>query len=373
MLAGALAGNLAANGHDVEMLTTCAVDHYTWKNELPPGPEQMGHLLVRRFPADARDLGIFIELEHAIAEGLPLSIEEQHVWLRNQVSSSAMEDFLADEGKAYDLILPIPYLFGTSYFAYRARPERVVPIPCLHDEAYAYLPCIKEMLEGSRGVMFNAAAEARLAHKIAPGLQNPAVVGMGFEPPGEVTPEGFRKKYGLTSPFLLYLGRREGGKNVPLLIDYFMRYKGRRAGDLTLAFVGKGDVQLPDREDIVELELDWNDRDSMYAAATAFCQPSINESFSIVIMQAWLASCPVLVHARCEVTREHCGDSNGGLWFGNYAEFEDVLDRLVSDERLRLALGRNGSRYVRTKYSWQAVTERVNQAIQQWAGAGAVA
>ena len=34
----------------VEVLTTCARDYVTWKNELPPGDDKVNGLPVRRFP-----------------------------------------------------------------------------------------------------------------------------------------------------------------------------------------------------------------------------------------------------------------------------------------------------------------------------------
>jgi hypothetical protein len=34
----------------VEVLTTCARDYITWKNELPPGEDSVNSIRVRRFP-----------------------------------------------------------------------------------------------------------------------------------------------------------------------------------------------------------------------------------------------------------------------------------------------------------------------------------
>ena len=45
---------------EVEVLTTCARDYVTWRNELPAGVEQIGGVTVRRFPvARARDVDDF--------------------------------------------------------------------------------------------------------------------------------------------------------------------------------------------------------------------------------------------------------------------------------------------------------------------------
>ena len=38
-----------ATSHDVTVLTTCARDHMSWANELPPGVSRAGPLAVHRF------------------------------------------------------------------------------------------------------------------------------------------------------------------------------------------------------------------------------------------------------------------------------------------------------------------------------------
>ncbi|MCA1691737.1 MAG: glycosyltransferase family 4 protein [Actinobacteria bacterium] len=361
-----LAQHLSAAGHAVDVLTTCAVSHYTWHNELPAGPVQDGAIVVRRFPVDERDPGVHAELEGAIVRGLPLSREEERLWLRNGVASSAMEEELEREGDRYDYVLAMPYLFGTTYFAYAANPERTLLIPCLHDEPYARLRVVADMLRGARGVLFNAQPEAELGTRLSGSVPRQAIVGLGFEPEEPADTAAFRRRHNLDGPFVLAVGRREGGKNTPLLFEYFLRYKERHPGALRLVSAGSGDVPVPKRPDMVDLRPDWSERDAMYRASTVFCQPSVNESLSIVMMQAWLAQRPVLVHTGGVVTRDHCVRSNGGLWFSNYAEFESTLDRLLADPELRAGLGSNGSAYVRTTYSWEAVLARFEAAAYEW-------
>ncbi|MFP5317093.1 MAG: glycosyltransferase family 4 protein [Acidimicrobiia bacterium] len=362
-----LAERLAGAGHGVDVLTTCAADHYTWANTLPAGVERDGDLTIRRYPVDRRDKGIHGELERAITLGYPLSRDEERLWMRHGVASSAMEDDLRASGDRYDAVLAMPYLFGTTYFAWEARPERSLVIPCLHDEPYAHLGIVADMLRGARGVLFNAHPEAALGRELAGGIDRWTIVGLGFEPDPPGDPAAFRARHGLGDvPFILSVGRREGGKNIPLLVEYFVRYKQMRGGDLRLAQAGSGDVQLPRRPDVVDLKPDWTQRDAMYRACTIFCQPSVNESLSIVMMQAWLAERPVLSHGMGAVTRDHCERANGGLWFSSYAEFEAVVDRLLADRGLGDTLGRNGRAYVRETYSWEAVLGRFDAATSAW-------
>jgi glycosyltransferase involved in cell wall biosynthesis len=368
-----LAGKLAEVGHSVEVLATCAASHYTWANELPAGSGREGPLTVSRFPTDDRDLGIHGELERAIVLGFPIGRDEELLWLRHGVSSSGMEEHLAEHGDRYDLVLVFQYLFGTSYFAVAACPERAVVVPCLHDESYSRLRVVREMLERARGVIFNAEAEAALGLRLAPGIKRWSVVGVGFEPPEPGDAAAFMRRHKLSEPTLLYVGRRESGKNLPLVIDYFQRYKHRRGGDLRLVVAGpEGDVALPARKDAMWLGDTWPPTDALFRSGTIVCQPSRNESFSIVLMQAWQAERPALVHGQCDVTREHCELSGGGLWFSSYAEFEAVLDRLLGDAELRARMGRSGRAYVEREYSWESVLGRFHQALADW-GLGGVA
>jgi len=58
---------------------------------------------------------------------------------------------------------------------------------------------------------------------------------------------------------------------------------------------------------------------------------------------------------RAEVLVEHCVRSNGGLYYADRDEFVEALKLLLSDERLRQQLGRNGRDYVRRNYRWDVV------------------
>jgi glycosyltransferase involved in cell wall biosynthesis len=362
-----LVEHLAAIGHELEVFTTAALDHYSWRNALKPGTERVDRITIHRFPTERRDHRLFGDLEHAIVAGAELSSADELAWLRNGVSSRSMEEELARRHKQFDVLLAMPYLFGTTYFAFAASQGEVALIPCLHDEPYAQLGFVRQMLSGAWGLMFNTPPEIELAKRFASQLARSTIVSLGFDPPAPADGSAFLRRHNLREPILLFVGRLEEGKNVGELVDYFITYKYRRPGQLALVLAaGSGDFVLPVRSDIIRLRIDWRERDEMYRAATIFCQPSRKESLSIVSMQAWLAERPVIVDGRGAVTRYHCEQSNGGLWFTNYLEFEAIVDRLLSDPPLRAALGRNGYEYVTSEYSWSRVMERFHQAVEKW-------
>ncbi|MGH7268609.1 MAG: glycosyltransferase family 4 protein [Candidatus Rokuibacteriota bacterium] len=357
-----LAEHLAATGADVEVLTTCARNHVTWRNDLASGLTRDGRVAVRRFPVVPRDERVFGRLQQRILRRERLDRADQLRWAEESVSSPGLYAHLAERRETYDLVCFAPYLFGVTLQGIRTVPERAVLIPCLHDEPFAYLDVVRESFEACRGFIFNSAPEAELARKLYGVADRPwAVVGLGFDPPPAADPDGFRQRHRLAGPLLVYLGRKETGKNVPLLLEYGRRYRQTHNRDLTLVLAGDGPITAPRRaEGVRDLGyLGVADKGQAYAAATVVCQPSLNESFSIVLMEAWLRGTPVLVHARCAVTAHHVLQANGGLVFGDFYEFAETLDRLLEDPGLRAKLGAQGRAYVESEYAWPAVTARL--------------
>lgn len=368
-LARSLAEEVArADLAEVQVLTTCARDHLTWRNELPSGPEEVQGVFVLRFPID--HTGWDRERYHALHERLiqhdRLSPDEQYDWVDSSAHSPALYAYLDACGHEYDLLIFVPYLFGTTYYGSAIHPDRSILWPCLHDEVYAYLEPTREMFCACRGIMFNTYPEQRLAQRLYGRHAGGRIVGFGLEP-FLTNPQRFRHRMELVAPFLLYSGRLEGAKNVPVLVQHFLRYKQQRNHDLKLVLMGSGPAAIPYHPDIVQTGfLQGQEKLDAYAAASLLCQPSVNESFSIVIMESWLYRVPVLVHADCEVTRYHVVRSGGGLYFREYDEFEATLDLLLEDGKLRQRLGQNGYEYVRGTYSWNQVLERFNVALDHW-------
>ena len=366
-----LAEHLAVGGTAVEVLTTCARDHLTWKNAVRAGTSTESGVTVRRFPVKPRNERRFAWLQTRILMGGRLGIEDELRWAEESVSSPDLYAHLVRHRADLDVVCFAPYLFGTTLWGVQLVPERAALMPCLHDEPFAYLEVVRAAFAACRGFVFNSAPEAALARKLYRLDGRPAgVVGLGFDPPPPADPDipaAFRRRYRLDGPFLLYLGRKEAGKNVPLLIEYVRRYRETHRSDVTLVLVGDGPVTAPpDTPGIRDLGyLDRADKAAAYAAATVVCQPSLNESFSIILMEAWLAGTPVMVHAGCPVTTHHVFASGGGLCFTDFYEFAEALGRLLEDAPLRARLAAQGRAYVETEYAWPAVTARLNATLEQ--------
>ena len=178
----------------------------------------------------------------------------------------------------------------------------------------------------------------------------------------------FQRKYAI-SDFFLYAGRTDKGKGADLLIDFYCRYLEETNRPEQLVFIGGGDLNIPHhcRSRIQKLGfVPAEDKHDAYGAAIALCVPSVMESFSLVMMESWLAGRPVIVNAACPVTTDFCLQSNGGLYFADYKEFREILRLLTVDRILARSLGAQGREFVLSNFQPHAVAARYLAALEQW-------
>ena len=361
-----LAENLVQRGQEVEVLTTCLRDlGSSWNdNHYPPGEYTINGVSVRRFLIRPMIPDIFVQLNHKLVARHPVSLEEEVDYLENAVNSDALFSWIGDH-KRERFYFFLPYLFGTSLNGVSVAPERSFLIPCLHDEGYAEMRVTRRMFHKALGALFLSKAEMALAKSLYGGLagMETFLLGCGVDELGATDAAWFREKHKLgDAPFLLYVGRKDATKNTPLAVEYFTRFRRRNpSSPLRLVMAGPGAVPVPEEARPYTLDLGFvtpQEKANAYAAATALFQPSLMESFSIVIMESWLAGRPVLVHRRCAVTSEHVRESGGGFAVGSFPEFCEAMELLLGDPAQAAAMGARGAAYARRDYSWDAVCGR---------------
>jgi glycosyltransferase involved in cell wall biosynthesis len=357
----------AARGWDVEILTTCAVSHYTWANDLPAGTTTEEGLTVRRF---ANVFGGAPEgrraQEKIQAEILP-TLDEQVAWLSWRFATPGLFEHLLRHGSSYRAVVFAPYLFWSTTVCMPAVADRAVLLACLHDEFYARLDVVRPVWRDAARVWFLSQPEHELAHRLGPVAPAHTVTGLGVTAPSGYDPQRFRRRHGLSRPFILYAGRREPEKGWDWLVEQFRDAVGHHGLDLDLVSIGAGDVHPP--PDIASRVIDLGvvsdeDRDDAMAAAVAYTQPSRMESFSLSIMEAWLAGTPVLAIEGSEVVGWHCRRSGGGRTFADGRELAAHLHELTAAPAIRADMAARGRRYVVDNYSWPVVLDRMERDIE---------
>lgn len=391
---GDMALGLAARGMPVEILTTCARDHFTWANEFPPGIDRAAGaapgstrarddhgggdridgdpVLVRRFlverdtPGTDRD-----RIGNRILAGREISIQDQQRWANDSLRSSGLWDHVFDHGHRYRALIFAPYMFWTTYALSAVRPERTIIMPCLHDEPPAALDIFASMMAGAHGIWFLTEPERDLARRLYRLPTRQAVIGASVEIPERYEPKRFRAEFGIDGPYVYYGGRREWGKGWDDLLGGFARYligRGDRSA-VKLVTSGVGPVTAPPGTDghIVDVGLLTDrQRDDAMAGAAAYLQPSGLESFSRTVLEAMAAGTPVVANGASDVVRWHLDKSGAGLIYDGEAELVQCLELVTDEPQAVAALARDGRSYVSERYQLDQVVDRVVASLDAW-------
>ncbi|MDE6020274.1 MAG: glycosyltransferase [Ruminococcus sp.] len=358
--------HLAAAGVDVEILTTCAKSFDSdWNvNYYAEGTALVCGIPTRRFPVRLRDTGAFNRINRKLMRGENVTLGEEKIFLREMINSPSLCSYIEEHEHLYDLFVFIPYMFGTTFFGVLScPPNKSVMMPCLHDERYAYMLMFRRTYINIKGMIFNSRPEQELANRLY-DLQETkqACIGVGMNTKIQGNAGAFREKFYIDMPFVLYAGRKDTGKNVDTLLKYFAEYKMRNPEDaVMLVLIGGGETVFPEGAEEYILDLGYVDREDKYnamAAAEFLCQPSKNESFSIVMMESWLCGRPVLVNEKCTVTANFVRQAQGGLYFKDYYEFEGCMRWFAANKEKASQLGKMGNAFVKKNFAWDMITDK---------------
>jgi len=351
---------VARRGWEVEVFSTCALDHLTWENVVAPGESTLHGVTVHRFPVEAGRDPAFYALDGRLrtAPGEAGRREAQRWVELNGPVSPALVDAVGSSD--VDVVAFYPYLHYPTVWSIGRVPMPAVLHPAAHDEPALYLRVFAGTYGDADALCYHTVAERRLVQRVYRVAEKPQIVlGLGV---GDPVPAGRpgAEVLGLGDrPYLVSVGRVDEHKGSVMLAAFFATYKQRHPGPLALALVGPVSARIPDHPDVVVTgTVDEADKCDIVRDALVSVSPSALESFSLVVLEAWQLGVPVVVNATCGPTREHCERSGGGLWFDSYRQFEAVLDCLLADAALRRRLGAAGRAYVGTHYQWPVLIER---------------
>lgn len=395
---------------ETEVLTTNALRADDWSGDLPCGSSVEDGVTVRRFAVSGRRSAYHARLHDQLLtiwnsrmaepgpggdaqffgnagafpgeldgfpdrdagprisrEMIPWPRALQEEWVRAQgPMSEDLFRFLEAQAGDYDRIVFCTYLFATSYFgAQCVAPERSYLLPALHDEPSAYLSVFRGMARRMRGLLYNTAAERRLARRLWGDLPGEEV-GAGVELAEPLAEDRAAVDELWSGDALYYAGRIHPGKGCGLLIEWFQRFRKERGEgqDLTLILTGALELDLPADAAIRFIGFVSESRKrAILDRALAFVMPSEMESFSIATIEAMAAGRPVLARSSCAPVADHVRASGGGLLLDGYASFAAALDWLRSHRREAEAMGARGRAYACGRYGVGAVSARLLKAL----------
>jgi glycosyltransferase involved in cell wall biosynthesis/ubiquinone/menaquinone biosynthesis C-methylase UbiE len=349
---------------DVEVLTTCAKDYLTWKNEYRKGTEIINDIVVRRFEVEKeRNMDKFRKIEEKVFYGDTHTVDDEYLWVDLQgPDSPSLIEYIHKNKDNYDYFIFFTFRYFHTVYGLHHVSKKSLLAPLAEDDPALDLEIAKNVVFNSaQAISFNSPEEKTMIERRVGKMDKFGdIVGCGIAIP-EIDENMIGKtalKYNL-SDYIVYLGRIDGIKGCYTLFDFFIRYINDSDVDIDLVLAGFEVIKVPKHPNIKFLGfVSEKEKFALLKGAKLLIMPSIAESLSLVTLESLGIGTPVLVNGNCNVLKGHCLRSNAGLYYTNYDEFKGGLELLFSNGKLREKMGENGRQYVEGDYSWQKVEEK---------------
>lgn len=353
---------------DIQILTTCARNYVTWKNEYPEGTEHLGGFTVLRFPVDReRDPEFFSKLTESILERSlgqdQSSLEDGQIeWMKAQGPySSRLFRFIEDHRCDFDLFVYFSYLYASTYFGIQNTRDRAALVPAAHKEPMLDLAIFDSVFKAANYNLFGTLEEQRLLRSRF-GRELPGeICGIGISNPPLPLKDGSSHP----RPYLIYVGRIDAAKGCDALISYFLSPPPHMPEEVDLLLVGHSTMDIPAHPRIHALGyVEEQEKNRLISGALALVMPSLFESLSIVLLEAWMLGTPVIANGKCDVLKGQCFRSGGGAVYSDVISFSQAVYALYRSPALRAKVGLRGLHYVQQTARWDRVEESYLQALR---------
>ena len=175
-----------------------------------------------------------------------------------------------------------------------------------------------------------------------------------------------RDRFGIDSPFLLYVGKYEKRKNLPLLIAAYDQFRRQVDDPPLLVLAGKRawladeiSAEIARRQlETHVVELDYvatNDLPYLHNAAEMLVFPSLWEGFGLPIIEAMACGLPV-VTSNVTCLPEVAGDAAMMVDPGNAEKVAAAIYEVHTDDSLRTTLIRKGLERA-SQFTWRKCAE----------------
>jgi glycosyltransferase involved in cell wall biosynthesis len=280
-------------------------------------------------------------------------------------------DVVHHVGKARELVG-----FAAAAAARALRVPFVVQ-PTLHPGQWGDSPLDCELYRRGALLLTHTACESAALRRL--GVETPSVVvGNGVDDRRDADDRGFRERFGIDGPFVLYLGRLEADKGFGVLFEAFAAVRRARP-DVGLICVGPKTADAPPEAEAAAAGIRFlgfvseADRNAALAACTLLCVPSVGESFGLVFMEAACYG-KMSVARRLEVLQELFGDDGALCMLGRRRddgkvdltadELAQALVALLADPARLEAAGRKAYAVSRS-HVWASVVRRFEAAYER--------
>lgn len=373
------AERLAAEGHDVAVYTTDALDlELFWASgraRVPKRVERLNGVTIRRFPV--RHLPLHSKVYYLLARLLPWRTAQLLV----RPPSPLVPGLFTLPPERWDVVatgaMPINSVLYAALRIARRAGARLLVLPFCHigeapDDAvsrhYATPPQVWLLNQADHVV---AMTERERRYLIARGVEphRLAVIPPGVDPAALAGGDGarFRARHSIRGPIVAYVGMNAHDKGTEHLVLALQRLWAE-GEEVTLVL---GGAALSSFERFLAAQgplprllrlgrIEEEEKRDLFAAAQVVAMPSRTDSFGQLFLEAWCYGLPVVGAAAGGIPDVIADGETGFLVpFGDVPALADRLRRLIREPELAARLGAAGRARTLAHWTWDAVYQQV--------------
>lgn len=373
--------------YQVDVLTSCSLDHHKWDNHYLEGEQFIDGIRVLRFRNENEDkttprrisrylVGnqVYNKIKYTFTNFLILGFrrfkyrtKKDHNqlfdrWIvKHGPVSTKMISFLEKEMNNYKVFIFFSYLYYPTYFGLQKTFEKSILIPTAHDEPIFYFREFGKMFSLPKFIMYNTEDEKNLVELTYPDTMKirSDIAGVGFELPNFDA----NTTIPINSPYFVYIGRIDVNKGCGKLIDNFSKLTN---SELKLVMIGKNNLKKPinTKNIIFTGFIDEQEKLSFLQHCKGLIIPSRYESLSMVTLEAMSAGIPVLANGYCNVLKTHIERSNAGFIYYDEKDFDKMITKIINlSENEKEIIAQKGKAYVEKNYQWKSIMNKFDSAI----------
>jgi len=375
-----MATGLAAEGHEVSVITSCATSYSDWADEFTPGTVTQSGVTVHRLAVrSARDNDRFIPLHLRAVDAFdtPLWPWAQDRWSQTMGPDLlGGEELVAAEAQRCDVTVLVGYHYAQTLrlTGIAAAFGPTVVIPTAHPEGAFHVGWVGHMFDHADHVVCLAHEEADLVRTNHPQAREVTVVPCPVEPidrPDDRAVAAVQAEHGLTGRrYAEVVGRVDPAKGSDDAVRFSRWFRRCVDPAFELVVVGPGGDGVAGDGVRATGFVDEATKLALVAGSAVVVQPSYMESFSLALMEGWLLGRPALVQRRSRVLAGHVARSGGGIAYGDYFDVEAALVLLGRRPEIAAGLGAAGRRYVQREFAWTKVAAEFLEVAQRAADCG---
>ncbi|MCA8986321.1 MAG: glycosyltransferase [Planctomycetaceae bacterium] len=236
-------------------------------------------------------------------------------------------------------------------------------------------------LRHAAGMIYTHPQEQLLAEQTCRGLPAGHIVPLGADDPDLTGIEDLQERLLEQYPQwrnrkrILFLGRIHPKKGLDLLLPAFADLRTEMPeAHLILAGPVSPDYRVQFEQTVREHRLEADitctghvsglEKWAIYSLSNLFVLPSYQENFAITVVEALRMGVPVLLSDRVNIWSDIVDAEAGVCCPLDVPEIQKLLKQMLSDEKSRAKLGRNGQELVCRRFNWKSATNRLCQAYE---------